>query len=80
MVTCNEKFVGVWVGVEPGESMVELVICTRLGKIACVDENVAVWERRLSVVSVVCVGYADEADAWRARRERAWRQKGRANV
>ncbi len=39
MVTCNEKFVGVWVGVEPGEGVVELVICTRLGKIACVSPS-----------------------------------------
>jgi hypothetical protein len=27
------EFVGVWVGVEPGEGIVELVVvCTRLGK------------------------------------------------
>ena len=66
-LTRRVKFVGVWAGIESGEGVVKLAICTRLGKIACVDENVAIWERRLSMVNVVCVGYADEADAWCGR-------------
>jgi len=39
------------------------MIYARLREIACVDENVGFWERRLSAVGVVRVGYADEADA-----------------
>jgi hypothetical protein len=63
VVAGYEEFVGVRMGVEPGEGVVEFVVCARLGEVTCVDENVAFWEMRLSVVGVVCVGYADEADA-----------------
>ena len=63
MVAGDEEFVGVWMGVEPGEGVIEFVVCARLGEVTCVDENVTFWERRLSVVGAVCVGYADEADA-----------------
>jgi len=34
VVTCDKEFVGVRVRVEPGEGVVELVVCTRLDKIA----------------------------------------------
>jgi hypothetical protein len=27
------------------------------------DENVTIWERRLGMMGVVCVGYTDHADA-----------------
>ena len=60
MVAGDEEFVGVQV--EPGEGVIEFVVCARLGEVTCVDENVALWEMRLSVVGVVCVGYANEAD------------------
>ncbi len=63
MVAGDEEFMGVRMGVEPGEGIIEFVVCARLGEVTCVDENVAFWEMRLSVVGVVCVGYADEADA-----------------
>ena len=49
-------------GVEPGEGVIEFVVCTRLGEVTCVDENVAFWQMGLSMVGVVCVGYANEAD------------------
>ena len=62
MVAGDEEFVGERMGVEPGEGVIEFVVCTRLGEVTCVDENVAFRERRLSVVCVVCVGYANEAD------------------
>jgi len=63
MVARNEELVRVWVGVEPGQGVIEFRLCARLSEIACVDENVAFWERRLSAVGVVRVGYAYEADA-----------------
>ena len=63
VVAGDEEFVGVRMGAEPGEGVVEFVVCARVGEVACVDENVAFWEMGLGVVGVVCVGYADEADA-----------------
>lgn len=63
VVAGDEEFVGVRMGVEPGEGVIEFVVRARLGEVTCVNENVAFWEMRLSVVGVVCVGYADEADA-----------------
>lgn len=63
VVAGDEEFVGVRMGAEPGEGVVEFVVCARLGEVACVDEDVAFWEMGLGVVGVVCVGYADEADA-----------------
>ena len=64
MVASNEEFVRVRMGVEPGEGVIEFVVCARLGEVTCMDENVTFWEMRLSVVGVVCVRYADKADAW----------------
>ena len=48
MVAGDEEFVGV--RVEPGEGVIEFIVCARLGEFTCVDENVALWEMRLSVV------------------------------
>ena len=62
MVADDEEIVWVRMGVEPGEGVIEFVVCARLGEVTCVDENVAFWEMRLSMMSVVCVGYANEAD------------------
>ena len=62
MVASDEEFVGVRMGVEPGEGVIEFVVCARLGEVTRVDENVALWKIRLCVVGVVCVGYANEAD------------------
>ena len=52
MVAGDEEFVGV--RVEPGEGVIEFVVCARVGEVTCVDENVALWEMRLSAVGVVC--------------------------
>jgi hypothetical protein len=51
-----------WLGVEPGEGVITFVVYARLGEVTCVDENVAFWEMRLSVMGVVCVGYANNVD------------------
>jgi len=64
MIPCDENFVWVRLEVKPGERVVKFVVGARLGQIARVNENVALRERRLSVVGVVCVGYANNADGW----------------
>ena len=63
VVAGDKQFVGVRMGTEPGEGVVEFAVCARVGEVACVDEDVAFWEMGLGVVGVVRVGYADEADA-----------------
>jgi hypothetical protein len=73
MVAGDEEFVGVRMGVEPGEGVIKFVVCARLGEVTCVDENVALWEMRLSVVGVVCVRYANEADGAFVRSARSGR-------
>ena len=63
MVAGDEEFVRVRMGVEPGEGVIEFLVCARLGEVTCVDENVAFWEMRLIVMGVVCVRYTNDADS-----------------
>lgn len=41
VVAGDVEFVGVRMGAEPGEGVIEFVVCARLGEVTCVDENVA---------------------------------------
>ena len=51
-----------WLCGKPGKCIVEFFDSAGLGEVSCVDEYVAFWERRLGVVRVVRVRYADNAN------------------
>ena len=73
VVACYEEFMRMGLGFKPGEDAVMFVLSPGHSEVACMNEDVAVWERGLGDVGVVGVGNADDADGvWVGFRLGGW--------
>ena len=73
VVACYKEFVRMGLRFEPGQDIVVFVLSSGYSEVACMNEDVGVWEKRLGVVGVVGVGNANNTDfVWAVFRIGQW--------